>query len=269
MKRLPFGIWIFAFFTNCFSILFTLSSLRCLSSLTFEGDCIAEYIENGSDIIWSGDLEGLSMIGNIDTTLVTSNLTLSTSRPINSIEMTSHQDITITVSLDELAEMTMILSNDGVSETTVLENGTHMIRLIFSYSNYSLNLINPMVSCIGSTSFKNIYAAKPFDVYIPGFSTTVIGSTSFRIIAAQNQIEVTDLTIEGFLDLLHENELSDISAPFNSALRDSSFVLVISFVAFVIVFLNLRGKRDRIEETLRKFIQHTTQKGRKAISEIS
>jgi len=224
------------------------------SSILFEGDCFLECIDNDSDVVWSGHLRSLSIIGHLDLELAASNLTIGISNLINFVRIASSQNISLSVSIKEPDEMVMVLMNSNMNETITLHGGTHILRFSPADSIYSLHLDRPLVSCNGTTSFTNLYAAKPFKVYIPGFSTDVRGLTQFRIVAAQNSIEFTNLTIIGSLDIDRGEGLEEITTAFNSAFSNVLFIPILSAVLVGTALLNFKEIRQRIKKNLRRFM---------------
>jgi hypothetical protein len=230
------------------------------TSLLFDGDCDIEYRDEESGRIWSGYLDNMSIIGNIDITIKSRNLTLSTSELLNSIMLTGNQNMTVTVSIPELYEMNLAITNNDGSEMVALGNGTHVLHFAPNDSSFTLSLINPKVTCNGATSFKKIYAAKPFDFYIPGFSTNVTGLTEFTIIAAQNTIEITNLTIVGSFDIYRGSQLTEITSVFNSVWTNILFVPVLSGVFLVIIILQSGMGIPENVATLRRVIRRISQR---------
>ena len=156
----------------------------------------------------------------------------------------------ITVKVPESSEMSLILAGNNGTQNVTLGMGSHTLRFLNNTSSYSLDLSSPVVDCKGITSFGYLYAAKPFDVYIPGFSTNITGETHFKILAAGRNIELTNLTIAGGLDIQHEDVETMISTELQSVWSNVFFVPIMSGILILILlcFIITRDRMKRVFE---------------------
>jgi hypothetical protein len=212
-------------------------------------------MDDTTGLLVNSTLLGISSLGTINYTLLTSNGIIDSNASYLDIRFITHNIIELNYEM--ISNATLFLSSSNGSAIELIRfNESGRIRLFPINDMLSSRLLSPTISCFGDVVFENLFAGWPFDVYAPSVALNVTGETEFSILSAGMNIEFSGFAINGSVSRSSGNLMANIQRVYVSALGNPIFYILSVVTVTIPVSLwimykkygrnNNRGAEDNI-----------------------